>query len=133
MKFINPKIHGVIDYLYVLVFAMAPTLYSFVGPEAALCYVSAVAVLCLSLLTRYPYALLRKISFTIHGYIELAAAAFLIVSPFLLGFSEIDGPRNFHMVAGSLLLGLWLCTDYMQTEKTEDRVAPERREKAAAG
>jgi hypothetical protein len=132
MKFINPKVHGYLDYLYVIVFAMAPSMLALVGPESALCYLAAGAVLCLSLLTRYPLGILRKIPFMVHGYIELGAAIFLIVSPFLLGFFEIDAPRNFHMTAGALLLGLWLCTDYLATEKAEDRVAAERRERAAA-
>ncbi len=131
MKFLNPKVHGYLDYVYVLLFAMAPTLFHFVGPEKNLCYVFAAAVLGLSLFTRYPLGIVRKISFTIHGVIELAAGFLIIASPWLFKFFEIDGPRNFYLTSGTLLLAIWLFTNYMATEKREDRVAAEAKEKAA--
>lgn len=132
MKFLNPKVHAIIDYLYVLLFATAPSLYGFVGPEQALCYVAALAILGLSLFTRYPLGAVRTIPFTIHGYIELGAAVMTVLCPWLFGFSEIDGPRNFFLTSGLMLAAIFMFTNYKATAKREDRMAAEAREKATA-
>lgn len=38
MKFINPFVHGVVDYLVVAAFAAAPTLFGFTGMTGNVCY-----------------------------------------------------------------------------------------------
>src|SRR5688572_10607612 len=94
-KFINPKVHAYLDYAYVLALAAAPTLLNFVGMAATLSYTLAAAVLILSLFTRYPLGVVKAIPFPIHGMIELVASLFVIASPWLFGFSEIEIGRNF--------------------------------------
>lgn len=129
MKFLNPVLHGYIDYLYVLSFALAPTLLTFYGPERTLCYVLGAAVLALSLFTRYPLGLVRKIRFNLHGMIELGAAVFTIAAPWLFRFNQIDAQRDFFITAGMLLVVVFICTNYHATEPTEERVAAKEKEK----
>lgn len=132
MKFLNPVIHGYIDYLYVVMFALAPSLFDFYGPERTLSYVLAVAVLGLSIFTRYPLGLVRKIRFDIHGMIEMGAAIFTIAAPWLFRFNQIDAQRDFFLTSGCLLVLVFMFTNYKATEPTEERVAAEARERAAA-
>lgn len=112
MKILNPRVHGYLDYAAVLLLALAPTLFGFSGTPAALCYVLAIIQGGMSLMTAYPLGAVKVIPFTVHGGIELATAVFLVLSPWLLGFSDIASARNFFLVAGIGLGGVWLTTNY---------------------
>lgn len=126
MKFLNPEVHGYLDYLYVAMLALAPLLLHLHGRERTLSFVLSLAVLGLSLCTRYPLGLWRKIPFTVHGAIEFTAAIFAIASPWLFRFSEHEVARNFFVGSGVVLVAVWLFTNYRATESTEDRLAQER-------
>ena len=112
MRFLSPTAHGYIDYLFVASLALAPTLLNFVSTAMVFCYTVAGAVLLLSLLTRYPLGVVKKIPFTVHGGIELVASLAVLASPWLFWFAEIDPARNFFLTSGILLFGVWLITDY---------------------
>jgi len=112
VKILNPRVHGYIDYAAVLFLALAPTLFGFVGTVAALCYVLAILQGGMSLMTAYPLGMAKVIPFTLHGSIEFAMAFGLALSPWIFGFSESDGARNFFIAAGIALGGVWLTTDY---------------------
>lgn len=127
MKFINPKMHGVLDFVYIALLAAAPSLFNFTGLPATICYIFACAVLGLVLLTRYQYGLIKVIPFPVHGMVELVASIAFIAMPWLLGFTEIESARNFFVAAGALLFGVYLCTDYRAAERTVSLNA-ERRE-----
>lgn len=121
MKILSPRVHGYLDYAVVLLLALAPTLFGFVGTPAALCYVLAILQLGMSLMTKYPLGLAKLIPFTVHGGIELVAAIGLIAAPFLFGFSELDGARNFFIGAGLALGGVWLTTNYKAADRDWSR------------
>ncbi len=114
---LSPRIHGYIDYVAVGLLALAPALFDFSGLPAALCYVLAIVQLGMSLMTAYPLGVAKLLPFTIHGTIEAATAAFLVIAPFLLGFSEIVSARNFFMVAGIGLFLVWAVTNYKAAER----------------
>lgn len=109
---LNPRTHGVLDYLGVLFFFVAPSLFGFDDKVANLSYIIGVAYLGMVLLTAYPLGLLKWIPFPIHGGVELALGAFLIASPWLLRFSQAPTERNVMVVTGIALLGVWFLTDY---------------------
>ena len=112
MKILNPRVHGYIDYAAVLLLALAPTLFGFVGTPAALCYVLAILQGGMSLMTAYPLGMAKVIPFTVHGAIEFGMAFGLALSPWIFGFSELDAARNFFIGAAIALGGVWLTTDY---------------------
>lgn len=109
---LNPRTHGYLDYLGVLFFFVAPSLFGFDDKVANLSYIIGVAYLGMVLLTAYPMGVLKWIPFPIHGGVELALGAFLIASPWLLRFSQAPTERNVMVVTGIAVLGVWFLTDY---------------------
>ena len=112
MKVLNPRIHGYVDYVSVALLALAPTLFTFGGVAAAICYLSAIGLLGLSLCTAYPLGMARLVPFTVHGGIEFAASIAFIVAPWLFGFDVVAPARNFFVVFGIALFGLYMVTNY---------------------
>ena len=129
MKFLSPKIHGIIDYLTSATFMAVPLLFMLEGVPAAVmgCYVIGGALLLVSLITRYPLGALRIVPFPVHGAIELIVAPLIVAYPWLAGFSDVPPARNFYIVAGAALFLVWLVTDYKAAE------APQQSTAAATG
>lgn len=119
MKILSPKIHGYIDYLTVAAFMLAPTVFMVedVLPAVTGCYVVAGALLMTSLVTRYPLGALPVVPFTVHGALEFIIAPLLVAYPWIAGFSEVPGPRNFFIAAGAALFLVWLLTDYRAADR----------------
>lgn len=119
MNFLSPRIHGILDYLTVGVFALAPMfLLQAEGSQVAILgsYVAAGMLLLVSLLTRYPLGALRVIPFPTHGSIEFFTAAGLCALPWLGGFENLPMSRMFYLGTGMSLFSLWLITDYRGAE-----------------
>ncbi|MBA3769238.1 MAG: hypothetical protein H0X08_01820 [Blastocatellia bacterium] len=116
MKILSPKIHGYLDYVVVIAFAVAPSVLGLAGLPATLAYILAVVHLLLTLVTAFPVGLLKLVPFTIHGWIELVVSIGLIALPFVAGFSETPAARNFYITFGVVIFLVWLTTDYGSTE-----------------
>jgi hypothetical protein len=133
MRFVTPRMHAPVDYLLVLLFALAPTIFGFSGTPAVLSYIIAVGYLAMSLLTAYPLSLAKIIPFPVHGYVELVLGPVLALSPFILGFSRIESARNFFIALGIAVFLAWLTTDYRAAEEdTTQRHAGVRPRRHAA-
>jgi hypothetical protein len=61
MRFISPKIHGVIDYLVVLFLLLSPTIFGFDGLIAVFTYALGAVHLILTLLTNFDAGLFKII------------------------------------------------------------------------
>lgn len=118
MNFLSPRIHGILDYLTVIAFALAPMFLQAEGSQVAMIssWVAAGTLLLVSLLTRYPLGALRLIPFPIHGKIEFFMAAGLCALPWIGGFENLPMSRMFFLGSGMSLLSLWLITDYRGAE-----------------
>ncbi len=114
---LSPRAHGFIDYASVVVLLLAPSVLGFGGLPAALSYFFAAALLGISLITAYPLSVAKIVPFTVHGYIEAASAVFLVIAPFLLGFSDVPAARNFFLVGGISLGLVFLVTNYLGAER----------------
>lgn len=124
MKILNPRVHGYIDYLAVLYFLAAPSLFGFTGLPATIFYVLAAAHLILTLLTAYPLGVVKVIPFPLHGAIELLAGVALVALPWLLGFANSDVlARNIYVASGAVLFIAWLVTDYKTAEISQQVTA----------
>lgn len=124
MKILNPRVHGYIDYLAVLYFLAAPSLFGFTGLPATIFYVIAAAHLVLTLLTAYPLGVVKLIPFPSHGGIELLAAVSLVALPWLTGFATSDAiARNIYVASGAILFLAWLVTDYKTAEISQQVAA----------
>jgi hypothetical protein len=112
MKVLTPRTHGVLDYVTVIAFLLAPTILNLSGLPATISYLLAVVHLVLTLITAFPLGLIKAIPFRIHGMIELAVSILLVLLPWLLGFASVPAARNFYIVAGIVVFIVWLITDY---------------------
>ncbi len=115
MKFISPKVHGIIDYLVVVFLLASPTIFSFTGFIATFTYALAGVHLLLTILTNYSVGLIKIIPLPLHGLIEFAVGIVLIVLGYTLFKDEATG-KLFYILFGTVVLITWLCTDYTGTE-----------------
>lgn len=112
MKILNARTHGILDYVVVVVLALAPLVLGFTGWQAAASYALAAAHLLMTLATDFPMGAKRLIPFRTHGLIELVVAVALIVLPWVLG-DPARGPVHYFAVGlGVVLLIVRLVTDY---------------------
>ncbi|HXH76595.1 MAG TPA: hypothetical protein VNJ08_16605 [Bacteriovoracaceae bacterium] len=112
MKLLNERIHGYLDYVVVISFLLAPSLFGFSGLPAILSYLLAGVHLLLTLFTDFSTGLFKVLSLKIHGWIELVVAPTLAGLPWLAGFSDLQSARNFYIGAGVIVFLTWLVTDY---------------------
>ncbi len=117
MKILSPKIHGYLDFLTVIIFALAPTLFGFNGLPATISYVLAVVHLLLTLATAFPLGIVKIVPLLVHGGIELVVAIVLVILPFILGFTE--AARNFFVGIGIVIFIVWLISDCRKTSTAE--------------
>lgn len=106
---LNARTHGILDYVTVAVFALAPSLLGLDGLAATLSYVLAAVHLTMTLVTAFPLGAVALVPFRLHGTVELAVGVALIVLAFVL----FDGPaRAFFLAMGVVILAVWAATDY---------------------
>lgn len=78
MRFISPRIHGVMDYLAAGAMVALPRLMGFSKPTTNLMTGAGAAVVGMSLLTRYPMGLVRVLPLRAHLAADAALDAVLI-------------------------------------------------------
>ena len=111
MKFISPKIHGIIDYLVVVFLLASPTIFGFTGLLATFTYALGGVHLLLTILTAYSAGLIKVIPLALHGLIEFVVGIVLIVLAYTLFKDDATG-KLFYIVFGTVVLLTWLVTDY---------------------
>jgi hypothetical protein len=112
MKPLSPKLHGVLDYVVVAVFALAPSLLHLSRVPALLSWTLAVVHLLVTVITAFPCGLVKLLPLKIHGWIELAVAPTLVAVPWVLGFAADATARGFYVAAGVVIFATWCLTDY---------------------
>ena len=108
-KPISPRTHGILDYITVAVFALAPLAFGLEGLAAGLSYLLAAVHLAMTLATAFPMGVVSVIPFSLHGTVELAVGAVLAVAALFL-FS--GAAFWFFFVMGVVILTVWAGTDY---------------------
>lgn len=111
MKFITPKVHGIIDILVVLFLLASPALFGFTGLLATFTYALAVVHLILTLTTDYNIGIVKLIPLSIHGAIEFIVGVVLIALAYTIFKDEAAG-KLFYIVFGTVVLLTWLVSDY---------------------
>ncbi len=112
MKFITAKAHGVLDYVVVLLFSVAPTLFHFSTLPATISYALAGVHLALTLFTNFPLGIVKLVPFTLHGYIEALVGPCLVILPFVLRLTAETPALIFYVVCGIVIFSVWLLTNY---------------------
>jgi hypothetical protein len=90
MRFIPTIVYGVKDYIAVALLVGAPWIFGFTqgGAETWVLVGVGIAGLLHTLITRFELGLFKLISMTKHIAMDFMAGLFLLVSPFIFGFSE---------------------------------------------
>lgn len=90
MRFIPPRVHGLIDYISGVVMIVSPFVFRFADNGFAqwTMMLLGTGVLIVSLFTDYELSLARLIPMPVHLGLDMAAGLFLIAAPWLFGFSD---------------------------------------------
>ncbi len=112
MKYLNSRVHGLIDYALDFVLLIAPTVLGLSSTATTICYTVAALHFLTSVCTRYEYSLFKLIPFPVHGAIEFVASIALAAMPWIADFSGYVVDRNFFVLTGVALFAVWLTTNY---------------------
>ena len=106
---LSPRVHGVLDYVTVAVFALAPALLGLDGLAATASYALAAIHLAMTLATAFPLGVVSAVPFRLHGTVELVVGVALVA----LGLALFDGAgQAFFIAMGAVILAVWAATDY---------------------
>lgn len=119
MNKLPPAIHGILDYVTVVYFLLAPSLFALTPTVATISYLLGVVHSILTILTNFPLGMKKMIPFRIHGFIELLIATALILMPVLMGSSLTFYDSLFFIITGAAILLVWMLSRYKQTPSTE--------------
>ena len=103
MRLINSSLHGVLDYAAAVALMVLPFLLGLEEQSALAHWISVIAGVGLigySLLTQYAFSLAKIIPFNVHLILDIVAAVFFIVAPFILDFESIVASYYWVMGAG---------------------------------
>jgi hypothetical protein len=126
MKFISPKVHGVLDYAVAIVLLGAPLFLRFSDESLAAAVIAVCAGIGLvvySLLTDYSAGLRAVIPFRLHLVFDASAAVAFLVAPFVLGF--VGTVRAFYLVIGIAVLVVVACTRIQEDSDRREVPLPE--------
>lgn len=118
MKPLSAKSHGVLDYATGILLIVSPWLFGFndVTTATYTMLVVGIIVLALSLMTDYPLGLVKAVSFPAHGKIETVGALFLLASPWIAGFADVEVARNLAIIVAIAWIGVVALTNYSAYE-----------------
>lgn len=103
-KFIPTKVHGALDYIVGLALIGAPWIFGFAsvgGAAVVIPIVLGIGLILYSIFTKYEWGLVKVLGMPYHLIIDVVAAVFLALSPWIFGF--YDEPLNVwlpHVVVG---------------------------------
>lgn len=109
---ITSKTHGILDYITVLIFAVAPSLINLSEIGTALAYTLAVVHLLMTFFTGFSMGFIKIIPFYLHGYVELVVGLVLAIGPWIAGNLIPETDQIFFSVVGGMILLVWLMTTY---------------------
>jgi uncharacterized membrane protein HdeD (DUF308 family) len=113
MRFIPTKLHAPLDYIVGAALIAAPWIFQFSEHKAATVVpiVLGIGLIAYSLFTNYELGVWKLAPMAVHNLIDVAAGAFLALSPWLFGFA--DESANVwapHLVVGLAAIFLGLTT-----------------------
>jgi hypothetical protein len=117
MKVLSQRSHGILDYLTVAAFLLAPSILGLSGTPAVISYALAGIHLALTLLTAFPLGVQKLVPMALHAALELIVSVSLIPLPWILGSSAHPTARWFFPGAGAVIFAVWLITDYRGVRK----------------
>jgi hypothetical protein len=120
MKIITDTNHGILDYVTVALFALAPSLFGFAGTAALISYALAAIHLTMTLLTDMPLGVIKVIPMKLHSIVEMLVGPVLVIGALALP-KLVTGGRGFFVAVGAVIFVVWLLSDSAAT-KFDDRL-----------
>jgi len=120
MKIITDTNHGILDYVTVALFALAPSLFGFAGTAALISYALAAIHLTMTLLTDMPLGVIKVIPMKLHSIVEMLVGPVLVIGALALP-NLVTGGRGFFVAVGAVIFVVWLLSDSAAT-KFDDRL-----------
>ena len=117
MKVISDTTHGILDYLTVVVFAVAPSLLGLTGTAELISYALAGIHLDMTLLTDMPLGVIKIIPMKLHALVELVVGPVLVIGALALP-ALFAGGQVFYVVVGVLIFSVWLLSHYGSAPQT---------------
>lgn len=114
---IGPKAHGAIDYGFMTLNVLAPTLFNLKGSARTLCYAFAGSQGLLNAFTDHPLGIKRIVPLRLHGELEIPYVPALIVLPWLTGALKKRNARRYFVSFFTIAVANFLLTDYLAYEK----------------
>jgi hypothetical protein len=121
VRFLPTRVHGILDYLWGVLFASSPWLFGYGrgGAETWVAVAFGAGAILYSLLTDYEVGVLPVLSMRTHLLFDILGGMALAVSPWIFGFVlDVHAPH--------LGFGLFSVIAGLITEKTPRRHAPVR-------
>lgn len=109
---LQPKAHGIIDYLVVIFLFLAPSLFNLPHVTGIFTYALGGVHLLLTIITNFEFGLFKVLPFKIHGWIELIVSFALVGVGFYLGKEEGLLARDFYFCFAAAVFIVWAATDY---------------------
>lgn len=109
MGLIPPKVHRIIDFLMVAVFAVAPFLIELNTRTHMGSFALAALILVLALLTRAPGETSRPVSMKMHKMLDIGLGAVMVAVPLIRQWT--GDSRWFYLATGAAILVVALLTD----------------------
>jgi hypothetical protein len=118
---INRTMHGVADYTYAPLVALAPNLAGFEDEKTAatICHVLSAGLLGSTLFTRAEWAPFKLIPFKAHLMADVAAGLLSLGAPWLFGFAKNVRARNIFLAIGLTNLAAGLLTKPEEMPETQ--------------
>jgi hypothetical protein len=112
MKIISAPFHAIIDYLFVLILALAPYLLHLSPNAANVSYLFAGIHLLLTLLTQNKGSLIGIVPFRVHGLIEFVAGAAFLGLAFWFSSKNDRQAYYYFLTLGLVCIVVFFLTDY---------------------
>lgn len=104
IRFLNPQLHGLLDYAAAGALIVFPILLGFEGLALWLSVAGGAGLIGYSLLTDYAYGPFSLIPFKVHLALDLTAGAAFIAAPFIFGWSGLVMGYYFVMAVGVIVV-----------------------------
>lgn len=119
---LSPDMHGTMEPVMSAILIAAPWIFGFssVGDARWICIVVGIVMLVIGMSTAWKPAIVKLIPLRVHMAGDFVIGAFLILSPFIFGFSGEGGPTRFLIIFGVIGLITAISTRWDPAEVDPD-------------
>ena len=118
MKILSDTTHGILDYLTVAIFVLAPSLFGFSGTAAIISYALAGIHLAMTLFTDMPLGVIKIIPMKLHAFVEMLVGPVLVIGALAVP-ALVAGGRGFFIAVGLVIFAVWLLSQYGSAPKPQ--------------